>query len=1488
MRASADRVSTCRRSFVAASIEFPAFFFVALLASLLSFGGAYAQPAPQNIKSVIGFGNGVVTGFSGVVPPSGPLPAGVTPANRTFINLKGASARVFDLQNMGGTPSGQHVNAPKPFTATASQIGQVFGVALDDALPPNIYVTATSAYGLPIVLPDSDGDGRPERARLGTPNATFMPGLWGPATQGGGPGSVWKIDGVTGTVSLFANVALDGTPNSGPALGGIVFDRLHEQLIVADRDTGMIHRFSLDGVDRGRYDHGVTGRGAAGLPPVPFNPANRLDITSPAFNTENPATWQVAPAERLISGLGINGSRLYYAVSEGPQIWSVSILNDGSFGEDAVLEIEVPPALAATEIVKISFDDRGRMILGERGVTVGAYDFNVLAQESVSRALRYGKIVPAPGEPPVWQPEPDEYAIGYAVQNRNANGGVAVGFGYGSNGRIDLRSCSGTLWTTGEQLRQSADAATAKELAVGGPAEVNGLQGNTFDLSLPEHFAPAQSYFIDYDGQFGNANALGHMGDIAIWRLCGTDTGWLAPGYWPPEYWTPPPPPPPAPGPDQNLRIDKWATPGLCVPWFGGWRCDYTVRVTSTGPSPYAGPILLSDWLPSNPPGAGMAFGGDPNWTCGGPLPAGEFWCDYPPVVLAPGAFVELQVSAWVPNAYPHCTLTNAARIDWLPGGGDATPFDDFAAATAGIPAKHCPIKGDKANLRMEKESLGCADLGGGTHQCSYLLTITNTGPGIYNDHIHFTDQIPAGTSANFFSNPANPFVCAGGPPNYSCQSTNPHTLNPWEFVNTVVQVDIPNARAKALMCQAPNDGAITQAPGGSPQNTNPGDDTDTAIAIMPGALCDIQDTNLQLTKTFDQCAPAGGGNWQCDFTVTVTNTGPGGYSEVTQIEDALFAHPAAAVSTITPPAGFVCNLINPASQHIRCTSPGAVLAASASMDFSVSVVVPTPAAVNQCQFVNAAAIQQAAPGTPKNNIAGDDTAFAFAVVPAPICLAAQTNLTIEKELFGADCVPFGGGWRCPWVVTLRNTGANNYAGPVQIRDRITAMPPGGTLTAVIPGDAAYACVAGPGADEFTCTKGAEALAPAALKQFGVLVDLPTPANPVPAECVVTNEAEIITLPGGSLMNIVIPDDLADSTVVLPDPMCAGVSPAAPPPDCEPGEILDRRNNQCVPLPIHDKASSGRACPSGTRHDTRNSRCVTPPPPACPPGTAHSRSTSRCVLVPPPPPPPSCPPGTLHNTRTSACAKVVPVCPPGQWHSTRTSRCERVTPVCPPGSLHSRQTSACIKVVPVCPKGQRHSARTSRCEPVIPDCPRGQRHNRKSSKCEPIIPDCPRGQRHNSKTSKCEPIVPSCPSGQRHNAKTSRCEPIVPACPTGQRHNSKTSKCERIIPTCPPGQRHNAQNSRCTPIVIQPTCKPGQTHIRSNSRCVTIDRPKAPTCPTGQRHNTKTSKCEPIVPTCPRGQRHNPQDSRCVPIVIRPPTQQIDPKVLQQQQPTIR
>ena len=177
----------------------------------------------------------------------------------------------------------------------AKDVGQVFGVALDDANPPNIYLAATSLFGLNIVSRGRDGS--PERRKKGGPGAGWMKGQFGLELQGG-PGAIYKVDGRTGVVTLFANVTLDGVPNPAPGLGNLAYDAAHKQLFVSDLYTGMIHRFALDGRDLGApFDHGVTGlRRRASSGAVPFNPADRPNIANAALRQRGPGHLGLCPA----------------------------------------------------------------------------------------------------------------------------------------------------------------------------------------------------------------------------------------------------------------------------------------------------------------------------------------------------------------------------------------------------------------------------------------------------------------------------------------------------------------------------------------------------------------------------------------------------------------------------------------------------------------------------------------------------------------------------------------------------------------------------------------------------------------------------------------------------------------------------------------------------------------------------------------------------------------------------------------------------------------------------------------------------------------------------------------------------------------------------------------------------------------------------------------------------------------------------------------
>jgi hypothetical protein len=520
--------------------------------------------AQQSAIAVVAAGNAAVTGFSGALPPV-QIAAGADPYQITLIDRNGPSLRVVDLQRMHGPMAAQLVGASKPFTFTAAQIGQVFGVVLDSNSPPNIYVAATSAYGLPIVAPGPDGQAR--HIKTGAPNATFMPGLWGPQ---GGPGSIWKIDGVSGMVSLFTNVMPGSRPNSGAALGALAFDPDTKSLFVADRESGLISRLTLDGRVLHRYDHGVTGRQAQGLSPVAWNSRQPIDVTNPQFDSTEPATWSYAAPERRIFGLAVFQHRLYYAVADGLQIWSVSLNADGSFGTDAVIELAVPPSSGPTEISTITFDEQGRMFLADRPAPTGAFDFEALAVPAIGRVLRYAQIGTTADGRRIWQETPDEYAIGFPHDLRNGNGGVAIGYNYDPNGDIVYASCGGFMWTTGEDLRNSGDSALAARLSQSGPLHVRGLQGNGTWRIRRHDEPPFLSYFINYIDEFEDQAARGHLGDIAIARPCTpsaaqieifpTLPGQPAGGVSPSKPGTPPVQ---TPGTPPNVPVTP---PGSCLP----------------------------------------------------------------------------------------------------------------------------------------------------------------------------------------------------------------------------------------------------------------------------------------------------------------------------------------------------------------------------------------------------------------------------------------------------------------------------------------------------------------------------------------------------------------------------------------------------------------------------------------------------------------------------------------------------------------------------------------------------------------------------------------------------------------------------------------------------------------------------------------------------------------------------------------------------------
>jgi hypothetical protein len=542
----------------------------------LFYPGIAGAQQPDRSPS-LNLGDAVVTGFSGTLAPDAakPHPANASAIDLTFINPDGPSARIIAIGRPGYVWDGRLFAAPKIFDVLAKDVGQVFGVALDDQTPPNIYVAATSAFGLNIVSRGSDG--LPVRRKKGGPGVGWMKGQFGLDLQGG-PGAIYKVDGSTGAVTLFANVTLDGAPNLGPGLGNLAYDSAHKELFVSDLDTGMIHRFDLNGNELGRYDHGVTGLGAAKLATVPFDPKNRLNIASPRFDSEKPDTWGFAPAARRVWGLAVQQGRLYYSVAAGPQIWSVGIASDGSFAADPRWELDVPAQAGPLPVSDIAFSHQGAMILAQRGLIAGAYDYSAFTQPGEPRVLRFW--LKGPNDPPSpgrWKPVPEEYAVGFAGNYRNTNGGVALGYGYGADGTLNTTVCDTALWTTGQNLRNNP--AQRSQLEPGGPLVVHGLQGSPADLVRNANAPPTTSYFVDYDDVFDDPLASGHIGIVRVYTTpCAAvaavsgPAGAAAGGGGGGGGGPPPPPPPP---------------PNTCFASTGALQCvngHWVYQLSVTGP----------------------------------------------------------------------------------------------------------------------------------------------------------------------------------------------------------------------------------------------------------------------------------------------------------------------------------------------------------------------------------------------------------------------------------------------------------------------------------------------------------------------------------------------------------------------------------------------------------------------------------------------------------------------------------------------------------------------------------------------------------------------------------------------------------------------------------------------------------------------------------------------------------------------------------------
>jgi hypothetical protein len=1170
-----------------------------LFAAFLGVAAIFSLPLEARAQdtAIMTRGDAAVTAFSGA-RQIGKVPADLHPLDLTFIDVNGATLQVFDLTALGGTADGQVANAPIKFKATAGEIGQVFSVALDGDnanATPNIYVTSTSLFGLQIVAANGD------RLVKGEPGARWMPGQFG-LDKGGTPGSVWKIDGVTGLISLFANIKHDGKDNAGPGLGAITYDPVTKQLFVSDLETGLIHRLGLDGDDRGTFDHGTAGRPKDELEPVPYDATRRMNIESPKFDIENPSTWGVADKRRMVFAVAVHDGRLYYSTAEGPDIWSVGLNDDGSFADDARFEIKVADTPSGNVVTSIVFDGSGALYLAQRGSIVGNYDYSVFAKPEASNVLRY---VWDENEQR-WAEKPDEYAVGLKPPYRSTAGGVALSYGYNADGMIDYDECRATLWTTGEHLREGTDE---NRVFQGGARLIHGLQGNDKGVVRPDNEPPYQSWFVDNDGLYLDADVYGHIGDIAIFNPCDKRT--IAepeplpfpfePGE--PGYPTVPPYPEDTP-PDLStpgIYIDKECFPGII-----GAEIHCVITLTNVGET-LSDAIDLYDaatMFGGGGAGGGVTITGitpdGPDWICS-PTPTPDLWCSLPPDALDPGETRSIDVFLDTGPLFAGGSFgfLNCAEVE--------APWHDVACDEGGT------------DITVTKTA-PAACLPGAA--CTFTVTLTNTGAFPFSGPVQFTDAMfdPAGAALlPPITGIAPALGCAPAPLAlaFSCEATL--TLAPGEAIAFAITVTMPPAppaywAQNCFTVSAP--GAVPPplplAPGAPHSNL-------VSCAWVPvGGPPPL--SNIRVDKTAldgGKCHKLPGDNIGCDYEIAFINDGPSPYHGLLAFTDVI---PAGSIPGGIIPAPWGCVFGPPLACGIPAASP-VDIPVGGSVVFPISLAIPLATLEGAgCAMPNTATLTTPAAGTPDNFFAGDDadTATADALLewwtPAGLIVTCDpTNLKTTKVATG-DCeAAEDGKYRCDYVVTVTNMGPDPHNNRIEVSEQFGFAP------SSVKFSPEWHCPK-VGGMTFHCTHPPVELAKGESVELKVTAIVPDGPN-----CELQNRA-VMTFPEApSRFNGDAGDDAAAATAKIPSKTCK--TPDRP--QCEPktNELRSEsgvcvcksgfvRNEQalCVGLTEPEQPTEPKLCPDG-KPVPKNGRCPsTPPQPQCGPNEERN-SKGQCVCL---------------------------------------------------------------------------------------------------------------------------------------------------------------------------------------------------------------------------------------------------------------------------------
>ena len=304
-------------------------------------------------------------------------------------------AVIYDTHLNSNAPLGNHwgtVTAIHPSNWTANQIGQIFGIAIDEN--ENVYLASSDIYYHPSNSPLFSGNA--SRPFSFTAGQIFkcVPPFW----------------------SAVPFVSLPNTSNAGNGIGNIAYDKWNKQLFATNLEDGKIYRIDVNtGAILDTYDPWVADNGSAGI-------VNNL-------------------AER-VWGIGVNYEnglvKVYFPRVSGSQrsLYSIT-LNNGAFPAANSEVIEISNLPGNQEIISdLAFSSNGNeLLIAERGAAHVA--FVVSYSRTASWAFNR------------------QYFVGGDLRPNYSNGGNSAGgvdFAYTEVNRNPSAKCDEFFLATGNAM----------------------------------------------------------------------------------------------------------------------------------------------------------------------------------------------------------------------------------------------------------------------------------------------------------------------------------------------------------------------------------------------------------------------------------------------------------------------------------------------------------------------------------------------------------------------------------------------------------------------------------------------------------------------------------------------------------------------------------------------------------------------------------------------------------------------------------------------------------------------------------------------------------------------------------------------------------------------------------------------------------------------------------------------------------------------------